>query len=86
MSTLKVLQGTSRERPRYLRIKFPETSLESQIRTSPERHFKMSLGRQIETFPVRQVGTSPERSNRIFSGRPGDVGVGGPRDVPGTNI
>ena len=48
-------------------------SLESQIRTSPRRHFKTSRGRQIGTSPVRQIGTTPRRSNRIFRRRPGDV-------------
>ena len=34
----------------------------------------------------RQIGTSPGRSNRIFRGRPGDVGGGRSWDVLGTNI
>ena len=34
----------------------------------------------------RQIGTFPGRSNRIFSGLPGNVGRGRSRDVLGTNI
>ena len=52
------------------------------------------LGDVLGTFQInlpgtslkRQIRTSPERSNRIFRGRPVDVGGGRPRDVPGTNI
>ena len=47
-------------------IKLPGTSLGCQIRTSPRHHFK--------TSPRSQIGTSREWSNRIFRGRPGDVG------------
>ena len=48
----------------------PGTSLGRQIRTSPTRLFEMSLG----------------CSNKIFRGRPGNVGGGRPQDVLGTNI
>ena len=71
MSTLKVLQGTSR-------INLPVMCLERQIRTSPGRHFKTSSGRQIET--------SPRRSNRILRGCPESVRGGLPQEVLGTNI
>ena len=60
------------------RMNYPGTSLQHQIRTSPGRHFRMSLGRQI--------GTSSGRSNRVFRGLLGDVGEGHPWDVLGTNI
>ena len=63
LSTLKVLQGTSR-------INLPGKSLERQIKTSPGRHFRTSVG----------------RSNRIFKGCPEDVGGKRPPDVLGTNI
>ena len=65
-----------------VRINFPGTSLERQIRTYIGRHFTTSPGRQIGTYPGRQIGTSPGWSIRIFRGRPGDVGG----DVLGTNI
>ena len=85
-----VLSRSSRERPENVvgtsRVNLPGTSLEGQIRTSPGRHFRMSPGRQIGTSPGRQIGTSPEWSNWTFRGRTGDVGVGRPRDVLGTNI
>ena len=48
------------------RINLSGTSLERQIRTSPELHFR--------TSPGRQIGTSLEWWNRIFRGRPPDVG------------
>ena len=73
---LKVLYGTSWERPGG--ISLPGTSLNLQIRASPERHLRMSTGRQIGRFPGW--------SNRIFRGRPGDAEVEHPRDVLGTNI
>ena len=53
-------------------------SLECQIRKFPGRHFR--------TSPRRQIRTSTGRSKRNFSVRTGDVGVGLPRDVLGTNI
>ena len=71
VSALKVFLGMS-----WLNL--PGTSLERQIRTSPARHFR--------TSPGRQIGTSPGLSNRIFRGRPGDVGGRRPRDILGTNI
>ena len=46
----------------------------------------MSPGRHFSTSPGRQIETSLEQSNRIFRGRPGDVGWGRPRDVLRTNI
>ena len=49
-----------------------------EIRTSPGRHFR--------TSPERQIGMSTGWSNRIFRGRPGDVGRERPRDVLGSNI
>ena len=52
------------------RINVPGKSLERQIKTSPGHHFRTSLG----------------RSNRIFKGRPGDVGGERPPDLLGTNI
>ena len=57
-------------------IILPGMSLKRQIWTSPGRHFRTSLDRQIET--------SPGWSNKIFRGRPGDVGAWRPRDVLGT--
>ena len=76
-----VLSRSSRGRPENVlgtsRINLPGTSLERQIKTSPGRHFR--------TSPERQIGTSPGWSNRIFRGRPGDVGGGCPQDVLGTN-
>ena len=45
--------------------------------TSLDHHFRTSL--------ERQIGTSPGQSNRIFRGRPGDVGGRHPQDVLGTN-
>ena len=48
------------------RINLSGTFLERRIRTSPESHFRTSLGPQIRKFPGR--------SNRIFRGTPGDVG------------
>ena len=59
-------------------INLPGTSLECQVRASHGRHLRMS--------PERQSGTSSEWSNRIFRGRPGDVGGGRPWYVLGTNI
>ena len=45
-----------------------------------------SCGRHFETSRGRQIGTSRGWSNRIFWGRPGDVGGGCSRGVLGTNI
>ena len=59
------------------RINLPGTSLERQIRTPP--------GHCIRTSPGRQIRMSPRRSNRIFRGRPGDVGGECPWDNLGTN-
>ena len=42
--------------------------------------------RQIGTSPGHQFATSPGWSNRIFRGRPGDVGRGRSQDVLGNNI
>ena len=49
-------------------------SLERQIKTSPGRHFRTSLGCQTGTSLGRQIESSPGRSDRIFRGFPGDVG------------
>ena len=59
---------------RTSRINLPRTSFERQIR------------RPLDVISGHQIGTSPGRSNRIFSERPGDVGEGRTRDVLGTNI
>ena len=53
---------------------------------SSGRHFRTSPGRQIGTCPRSHIGTSPGRSNRIFRGRPRDVGGGCPPNVLETNI
>ena len=85
-----VLSRSSRRHPENVLgtspISLPGTSLECQIKTSPGCHFRTSPGRQIGTSPRCHIVPSPERSNRIFRGRPGDVGGGRPRDVLGTNI
>ena len=62
-----------------VRINFPGTFLERQIRTSYGRHFRTSPGRQIGTPPERQTRTSPGLSNRIFRESPGEVGGRRPR-------
>ena len=54
-------------------INFLEMSIEDQIRTSLEHHFRTSPGCQIET--------SLAWSNRTFKGRPGDIGGGRPGDM-----
>ena len=59
----------------------PRTFLVRQIRTSPGRCFETSPGRQIRTSPGSQFGKSAGWSNRIFRGRPGDIGG----DVLGTS-
>ena len=76
-----LLWRSSKGRPEKVlgtsRINLPGTSLERQIR--------MPSGHYIRTSPGRQIGMSPRRSNRIFKGRPGDVGGECPWDVLGTN-
>ena len=46
----------------------------------------MSPALHIGTSPGRQFRTSPGWSNRIFTGRPGDIGGRRLRDVLGVNI
>ena len=60
------------------RINLPGTSLGSQIRTSPRRHF--------ETSPGCQIRTSPGWSNWIFRGCHEEVGRGRSRGVLRTDI
>ena len=85
-----VLSRSSRGRPENVlgtsQINLPGTFLERQIRTSPGRHFRTSPERQLGTSSECQIGTSPGRLNRIFRGRPGDVGGRRPRDVLGDSI
>ena len=85
-----VLWRSSKGRPENVlgtsRINLPRTSLERQFRTSPGHHFRTPPGLYIRTFPGHQIGMYPRRSNRLFRGRPGDVGGECPRDVLGTNI
>ena len=67
-------------------INLPGTFLKRWIRTSPECHFRTSLGRQTGTSSGRRTGMTPGQLNRIFSVRPGDVGGGRSREVLGTNV
>ena len=84
-----VLSRSSRECPENVlgtsQINLSGTSLERQIRTSTGRQFRTCTRCQIGTPSGCQIRTSLGWSNRIFRGRPGDVGGEPPGNALGIN-
>ena len=81
-----LLSRSSRRRPENVLgmswINLPGTSLEPQIKTSLD----VVPGRPQYVKLARPRDVRSKRSNKIFTGHPGDVGGGRPRDALGNNI